>query len=277
MTEHNLVLWRCRGKERKGEDWRRAQIVRKWEDTRTWRDVKREKTMHCREERRQKGWKTRREGKEERKQERRGDQEENIVTESDNSRWLNAADGRPARECISILLYKTVHAEQKQRKKKWDTNPKGAGGQKDWHSTCPLPSVLQQRTNLCKYFNNTTATEKRVTSLWRKLKLKTIQEFQSKTYEEQNVILYFTMKCWIWNIFRYLKLFQMKILRFCLQFCNETLSFSKTAHSTQIVKIKSFLWAHWLFVWAHCSMHKLNMSDKAETNAQGHVITLRAV
>lgn len=41
--------------------------------------------MHCREESRQTG-KTRREGKEERKQERRGDQEENIVTESDNSR-----------------------------------------------------------------------------------------------------------------------------------------------------------------------------------------------
>lgn len=195
MTEQNLVLWRCRGKERKREDWRREERtdclkVGGYKNMKRCKEGK--KTMHCREERRQKGWKTRREGKEERKQERRGDQEENIVTESDNSRWLNAADGRPARECISILLYKTVHAEQKQRKKKWDTNPKGAGGQKDWHSTCPLPSVLQQRTNLCKYFNNTTATEKRVTSLWRKLKLKTIQEFQSKTYEEEkcNLIFY---------------------------------------------------------------------------------------
>lgn len=193
MTEHNLVLWRCRGKERKGEDWRREQStdcpkVGGYKNLKRCKEGKKQCIAEKKGDRRDE----RLEEKAKRKGNRRGDQEENIVTESDNSRWLNAADGRPARECISILLYKTVHAEQKQRKKKWDTNPKGAGGQKDWHSTCPLPSVLQQRTNLCKYFNNTTATEKRVTSLWRKLKLKTIQEFQSKTYEEEkcNLIFY---------------------------------------------------------------------------------------
>lgn len=275
MTEHNLVLWRCRGKERKGEDWRREQStdcpkVGGYKNLKRCKEGKKQCIAEKKGDRRDE----RLEEKAKRKGNRRGDQEENIVTESDNSRWLNAADGRPARECISILLYKTVHAEQKQRKKKWDTNPKGAGGQKDWHSTCPLPSVLQQRTNLCKYFNNTTATEKLYDENWN---WKPFRSFNPKHMKRKNVILYFTMKCWIWNIFRYLKLFQMKILRFCLQFCNETLSFSETAHSTQIVKIKSFLWAHWRFVWAHCSMHKLNMSDKAETNAQGHVITLRAV
>lgn len=233
--------------------------------------------MHCREERRQKGWKTRREGKEERKQERRGDQGENIVTESDNSRWLNAADGRPARECISILLYKTVHAEQKQRKKNETQIRRGQVEKKT--DIPPAPCLLCYSKGLiCA---NTSITQQQRKNVWHlydeNWNWKPFRSFNPKHMKRKNVILYFTMKCWIWNIFRYLKLFQMKILRFCLQFCNETLSFSETAHSTQIVKIKSFLWAHWLFVWAHCSMHKLNMSDKAETNAQCHVITLRAV
>lgn len=182
------------------------------------------------------------------------------------------------RESASRFCFTKLYMQNKNKGKKNETQIRR--GQVDKKTDIPpAPCLLCYSKGLiCANTSIThTATEKRVTSLWRKLKLKTIQEFQSKTYEEENVILYFTMKCWIWNIFRYLKLFQMKILRFCLQFCNETLNFSETAHSTQIVKIKSFLWAHWLFVWAHCSMHKLNMSDKAETNAQGHVITLRAV
>lgn len=118
MKDCNLVLWRSRGETRRGEET--------WEEKKE-NNIRREKGKRIR----------RRQVQRTRAKERRAwDKEENIVTESDNSRWLNAVDGRPARECISILLYKTVHAEQKQ-KKKWDTNVKGTGGRLVCPSTCP--------------------------------------------------------------------------------------------------------------------------------------------
>lgn len=182
------------------------------------------------------------------------------------------------RESASRFCFTKLYMQNKNKGKKNETQIRR--GQVDKKTDIPpAPCLLCYSKGLiCA---NTSITQQQRKNVWHlydeNWNWKPFRSFNPKHMKRKNVILYFTMKCWIWNIFRYLKLFQMKILRFCLQFCNETLSFSETAHSTQIVKIKSFLWAHWLFVWAHCSMHKLNMSDKAETNAQGHVITLRAV
>lgn len=118
MTDYNLILWMSRGqRERKhGGDQERERIRkmgRRADENHKWEEM-RIKT----------------EGEAEEKQ--------NIVTESGNSRWLNAADGRPARECISILLYKTVHAGQKQ-KKKWDTHQKGRDGLVSLSVSPPVP------------------------------------------------------------------------------------------------------------------------------------------
>lgn len=79
--------------------------------------------------------------------------------ESDNSRWLNAGDGRPARECILILLYKTVHAEQKQKEKNETRNVEGTGGRCVYlsvPSTCPY--TLWFTLFLWSCSENTTAT-----------------------------------------------------------------------------------------------------------------------
>lgn len=98
--------------------------------------------------------------KEGQRKERRGE-EDNIVTESDNSRWLNAVDGRPARECISILLYKTVHAEQKQKKNETQT----WGGQVDslWISVSTCPLHLNSKGLICATTSITQQQQKRGT------------------------------------------------------------------------------------------------------------------
>lgn len=135
-----------------------------------------------------------RKGKEGQRKERRGE-EDNIVTESDNSRWLNAVDGRPARECISILLYKTVHAEQKQKKNETQT----WGGQVDslWISVSTCPLHLYSKGLICATTSITQQQQKRVCQLvrcsykkhwnWKKKLRSFIPKLRLKSYFDRNI------------------------------------------------------------------------------------------